>query len=78
MHCDDPVSASPAGWYRCRSCGYELLRSLPALSVAAAVYVHRCQFDLSEEATDDDLRRVAAECIRQGDLFADECARART
>lgn len=28
--CDDPVAVGPFGWYRCRSCGFESLRSLLA------------------------------------------------
>lgn len=42
--CDDPVWVDVMGWYRCRSCGYESLRSSlfeflpvrPALACGAA------------------------------------------
>lgn len=76
--CDDPVLVGSSGWYRCRSCGHESLREpLPSLDVAMALFTHWATYEAPDEVSERDLRQVAAEAIRQGDLFADVWARSR-
>lgn len=36
--CDDPVVVGVTGWYRCRSCGYESLRSFSADPVVSSSF----------------------------------------
>lgn len=75
--CDDPVSVNAGGWYRCRSCGHESLRDSPSLDIAKALYTHWCSYDAPDPVSESQLRHVARESIRQGDLFADELAKVR-
>jgi hypothetical protein len=67
--CDRTVSPGGGGWYRCGNCGHESLRDVSA-SVARDLYVHWCQFDAPDRVSEADLRDVAREAFRQGDLFA--------
>lgn len=71
-NCDDPISLGPSGWGRCRSCGHETLREAPALDVAKTVYTHWLTFEAPDRPSEGQLRTVAREAIRQGDLFEAE------
>lgn len=76
-NCDDPVSCGPGGWYRCRACGHESLRVDIGTQVARAIFEHRVQFDIADDATDVEVRSAARVALHQGDLFADELRKVR-